>query len=359
MVTLFLIYSSKDELLVVANELIETVNNEFHIDGFKFYIGASIGLSVYPDDAISADELQKNADFAMYRAKSQSKNCVYSFDSKLASAHQQRLQLKDDLEKAISEQQFELVYQPQVSTGLDSVAGVEALIRWNHPANGYVVPDVFIALAEESGQIQAIGDWVLDEACRQMSVWRKDGLNELQVAVNVCAIQFMKPDFVDSVMRTCVKHDVDYSYLELEITESFLVNDVQQVIQTCNKLRQLGIRVAIDDFGTGYSSLSYLQLLPVDTLKIDKAFVSGLDDATSKSVAKTIVMLAESCGLETVAEGVETIDQLAMIHELGCNYIQGYYYSKPVAPDEIPEAIKTINRVCMEQDLGKHTRKAS
>lgn len=356
---LFSTYSDTEELLRAANELIETVNDEFYIDGFHVCIGASIGVSVYPDDAHCADDLQKNADFAMYHAKSQGRNCVYRFDSEMAALHQRRLQLKDDLEKAIAEKQFELVYQPQVSTRADNVAGVEALIRWRHPENGYVFPDVFIALAEESGQIQEIGDWVLDEACRQMSIWRKDGLDNLQVAVNVCALQFMKADFVEYVMRTCETHDVDYSFLELEITESVLVNDVQQVIDTCHKLRNLGIRVAIDDFGTGYSSLSYLQDLPVDTLKIDRAFITGLSDSTSKSVARTIVMLAESCGLETVAEGVETFEQLEMVHELGCNYIQGYYYSKPVSPENIPQTIEAINQVCIDQGLGNNFRKAS
>jgi EAL domain-containing protein (putative c-di-GMP-specific phosphodiesterase class I) len=195
-----------------------------------------------------------------------------------------------------------------------------------------------------------IGDWVLDEACRQMSVWYKDGLKNPQVAVNVCAIQFMRPDFVEFVKHTCETHGVEYSYLELENAESVLVNDVQRVINTCHRLRELSIRVAIDDFGTGYSSLSYLYDLPVDTLKIDRAFVTGLNDTTSKSVARTNVRLAESSGLETVAEGGGTVDQLEIIHELGCDYMQGYHYSKPVFPEEFPESIMTINRVCVEQN---------
>jgi diguanylate cyclase (GGDEF)-like protein len=339
-------YTNKDDVLDIANQLVKAVAPEFKIDGFSVRIGASIGLSFYPDDASSADELKRNADFAMYYAKSQGRNCVRSYDQDIASEYQQRLQLKDDLKYAIDDHQFELYYQPQVSINAQEVVGLEALIRWHHPIKGFISPENFISIAEESGQIQQIGDWVLDEACRQMALWHNNGLAKMQIAVNVSAMQFMRPGFVDYVKKICKRHSLNPSTLELEITESVLVSDVQQVIDTCHRLQELNIKVAIDDFGTGYSSLSYLQDLPVDTLKIDRAFVSGLDDITSKSVAKTIVTLAQACGLQTVAEGVETADQANMIAELGCDYIQGYFYSKPVPASELIQRVATINDYC-------------
>lgn len=339
-------YTSRDDVLGIGNQLVKAMRSEFRIDGYSVRIGASIGLSFHPEDASSAEELKRNADFAMYYAKSQGRNCVYAFDQNIASEYQQRSQFKDDLKQAIDENQFELFYQPQVGINAQEVMGLEALIRWHHPAKGFISPEIFISIAEESGQIQEIGDWVLDEACRQMSHWHKNGLANMQIAVNVSAMQFMRPDFIDYVEKTCKRHSLKHSCLELEITESVLVSDVQQVIDSCHRLHKMDIKVAIDDFGTGYSSLSYLQDLPVDTLKIDRAFVSGMDDITSKSVAKTIVMLAQACGLETVAEGVETQEQANMIAELGCDYIQGYFYSKPVSASELVQRVATINGFC-------------
>jgi diguanylate cyclase (GGDEF)-like protein len=340
--------SDKQALTALAHKLSSEINKDCMINNCNLRIGASIGLSVFPEDASTANELKRNADFAMYYARSQGRNNVCSFDQEIASIYHHRLELKVALKEALDQHQFELMYQPQVSSATNAVAGVEALIRWRHPQKGMIPPDMFIPLAEESGQIQEIGSWVLDEACRQMASWQQNGLGYLQVAVNVCAMQFMRPDFIDQVERICKHYELDPSSLELEITESVLVTDVQQVIDTCHRLRALGIRIAIDDFGTGYSSLSYLQDLPVDTLKIDRAFVSGVNNATSKSVAKTIVTLARACGLETVAEGVETNEQLGIINELGCDYIQGYFYSKPVTPEELPDQVDSINQRCIE-----------
>jgi len=342
-------FIDKKAVLALGDAIVKRLSSEFTIDGFSFRIGVSIGVSYYPDDASTSDELKSNADFAMYYAKGQGRNSVCEFDEKIASNHHSRQQIKSDLKQAIEEQQFELVYQPQVGVSNQTVAGLEALIRWQHPQKGFIAPDQFIPIAEESGQIIEIGDWVLDEACRQMAYWHKNGLPNMQIAVNVCSMQFVQPSFVDTVIETCRRHALNPACLELEITESVLVGNVQHVIDTCHRLHEQKIKVAIDDFGTGYSSLSYLQALPVDTLKIDRAFVKGLDDATSKSVAKTIVMLAQSCGLETVAEGVETEEQLDIIHELGCDHIQGYFYSKPVSSAEILKQVLSINECCAKR----------
>lgn len=339
--------ASEDSALKTATAIIEAIAKEFDIDGFRVRIGASIGLSFLPEDASSADELKRHADFAMYSAKLQGRNRVCAYDQTIATEYQQRLQLKDDLKHAVDDHQFELVYQPQIGINAGEVLGLEALIRWHHPTNGLISPDTFIPIAEESGQILEIGDWVLEEACRQMALWHVTGLPNMKIAVNVSAMQFMRADFIDCVVSTCKRHCLNPASLELEITESVLVTDVQRVVDTCYRLRELKIKVAIDDFGTGYSSLSYLQELPVDTLKIDRAFVAGLDGATSKSVARTIVTLARACGLETVAEGVETEAQATMIAELGCDYIQGYLYSKPVSASELVQQVALINDYCM------------
>lgn len=346
-------YAERDTVFYIAKMLVEAFDDDFNIDGFNVRVGASVGISFYPEDAKSALDLKRNADFAMYYAKSQGRGCIYEYDEEIASAYKKRLAIKDDLKRAIEENQFELAYQPQVGIDAQAVEGLEALIRWQHPEKGFIPPDMFISIAEESGQIQEIGDWVLDEACRQMSGWHKTGLATMQIAVNVSAMQFMRPNFVEFVEQTCEKHGLNPKFLELEITESVLVSDVQLVIDTCKRLQEMNIKVAIDDFGTGYSSLSYLQELPVDTLKIDRAFVSGLDDITSKSVARTIVTLAQSCGLETVAEGVETNGQADMIAELGCDYIQGYYYSKPVSSDELPQQVASINDYCRQNSKNR------
>ena len=340
---------NSDTALELANALVECLANEFLIGNYNLRIGASVGVAYSDEDAATANDLKRNADFAMYCAKSEGRSCVCVFDHELAMRHQAKQELKADLQTAILEGQFELYYQPQVGTKANEVVGLEALIRWQHPTKGFIAPDQFIPLAEQTGQIQAIGDWVLDEACRQTAQWHKSGFGNLQIAVNVCSMQFMRADFIDYVVTTYEKHSLDPSFLELEITESVLVDDVQRVIDNCHRLRELQVKVAIDDFGTGYSSLSYLQELPVDTLKIDRAFVSGLKDAGNKSVAKTIVKLAQSCGLETVAEGVESVEQSTIIRELGCDYIQGYFYSKPVSAAQLPDTIKAINQLCDDE----------
>ncbi len=346
-------YAERDTVFYIAKMLVEAFDDDFNVEGFSISIGASVGISFYPEDAKSALELKRNADFAMYFAKSQGRGRIYEYDEEIATEYKKRLEIKDDLKTAIAEKQFELAYQPQVGIKAQAVEGLEALIRWQHPEKGFIPPDVFISIAEESGQIQEIGDWVLDEACRQMASWHKSGLANMQIAVNVSAMQFMRPDFIKYVEETCKKHELNPAFLELEITESVLVTDVQLVIDTCHRLQAMNIKVAIDDFGTGYSSLSYLQDLPVDTLKIDRAFVSGLDDITSKSVARTIVTLAQSFGLETVAEGVETDGQADMIAELGCDYIQGYYYSKPVSSEQLPKQVASINEYCQQNSSSR------
>ena len=326
-----------------AQIYVSILAREFDIEGKSVSIGASIGLCLSSDQIFTPEQLLKNADIAMYHAKAQGKNCFQMYDRSVCDEYQSRIQLELDLKQAIKEKQFKLQYQPQVNVQTNKVDGVEALIRWEHPENGMIAPNKFIQIAEETNLISAIGDWVIDEACRQISIWSKNDLTKIKVAVNVSTSQFSRQGFVEFVETTCTKYNVDPRFLELEITESALSENIERVIETFNQLRALHIEIAIDDFGTGYSSLSYLQDLPVDTIKIDKSFIDRLNEQSDSSIAKTIVALAKACGLKTVAEGVETDCQRKQITDLECDYIQGYFYSKPLNAAEIPQKISEIN----------------
>ena len=343
------IYDDLESFTNTAEQYISVLAREFEVEGTRVQIGSCIGLSYSSDDTHSATELMKNADFAMYQAKAHGKDCFRLFDQDISDKYQYRIQLELELREAVKEQQFQLYYQPQFNVQTQKIDAVEALIRWDHPEKGLVAPDVFLPLAEETGLLTVIGDWVLDEACRQISVWNKGSLAGIRIAANVSAAHFSRPGFVEYVESTYRKHNIDPRSLELEITESALVDNMESVIETFNSLRAMNIELAIDDFGTGYSSLSYLQDLPVDTLKIDKSFIDRLDEDSENSIAKTIVMLAKACGLKTVAEGVETERQRSQISEFGCEYIQGYFYSKPMESSKVPQKIAEINALHYSQ----------
>ena len=329
----------------LAQTIKQSLAEPFHIDGSSIYVGASFGISIYPDDASTADQLQITSDFAMYNAKSASKNKIQHYNQEMAERFENRVYIERGLGVAISENQFELYYQPQFNVKKHRVDAVEALIRWHHPTRGFVPPDQFIDIAEESGLMPMLGAWVLDEACRQIAFWNhEDGLN-LRVAVNVSVHQVMQQNYVEQVFATIERHQIDPSNLELEITESVVMADVDWVIQSLSTLKKAGIKIALDDFGTGYSSLSQLQDLPLDTLKIDRSFIKKLQSPSNAthSFTATIAQLAGTLGLETVAEGVESDIQCSLIQQLGIDFIQGYYYSKPVSSGELEFAISQIN----------------
>ena len=337
------ISDSEQPFTDIARNHVSNLAREFDIEGKRVLIGASIGLCFSSKQICTSEQLLKNADIAMYHAKAQGKNCFQIYDRAVSEQYQTRIQLEIDLKQAIKEKQFTLHFQPQVSVQTQKVDGVEALIRWQHPEKGMIPPNEFIPLAEETNLISTIGDWVIDEACRQISLWNAEGLIDIKVAVNVTTSQFSRNGFVDYVKTTCEKYNIDAQFLELEITESALADNIESIVETFNQLRALQIEIAIDDFGTGYSSLSYLQDLPVDTIKIDKSFIDRLNENADNSIAKTIVILAKACGLKTVAEGVETEKQREQIANLDCEYIQGYFYSKPLSADDIPNKINEIN----------------
>ena len=334
---------SQENANAIALRLSHAVGQIFNVDKYQLKIGVSIGISFFPDNGLTADDLLRNADFAMYEAKATGKGCVRSFNEKMASQYRSRIELEQDLLKALEGDQFELYYQPKVNLAANMVTGVEALIRWNHPRQGYVSPEDFITLATEAGYITEIGKWVLNEAVRQNSIWIENGLRDLVMAVNISAPQFSQDDFIDGVLQTLTAHKLEPALLELEVTESVVKDNVTNVVRTLNYIRDAGISVAVDDFGTGFSSLAYLENLPLDCLKIDKVFVDKLADGNAQNtIVNTIITLARAFGWRTVAEGVENEKQVQQLMSLGCECIQGYYFSRPVTASEVPATIEMI-----------------
>jgi len=317
----------------------------FSIDEAIVHIGSSIGVAQYPRDADSHDKLIKVADLAMYCAKMSGTNQIVFYEEELDQSMASTARLVSDLQAAIQEEQFELYYQPQFDLSQNKVVSVEALIRWNHPLRGFVPPDDFIPVAETNGLMPLIGNWVLNEACRQAAAWLHESNLPLRVAVNISADHFFQPDFVNAILDCLKKHRLPPQLLELEVTESVAVNDMDIVVQSLARLRESSIHVALDDFGTGYSSLSYLQDLPLDTLKIDKSFIQKMlcGNLQHDSITAAIVSLGQSLQLQTVAEGVETADQLTAVSDMQISVVQGYYYSKPVAASDLGRVVSEIN----------------
>ncbi len=340
---------SRENALSIAQRLSTSIGQKFIVDKYNLKIGVSIGLSFYPDNGNTVDDLLRNADFAMYEAKAEGNSSVRSFNQSMAEQYRARAALEVDLLHAIENKQFELHYQPKVDVVHGAVSGVEALLRWRHPEQGIITPIDFVALAEEAGYITEIGKWALNEAVRQSAQWSEQGLESLTMAVNISAPQFVLEDFASGVITTLGKHNLDPALLELEVTESVVMNNLSKVVQTLSDLRAQGISIAIDDFGTGYSSLAYLEQLPLDSMKIDKVFVDKLELGTEEySLVNTILTMARTLGLKTVAEGVENEAQLQKLLALGCECVQGYYFAKAVPAAEIPDTIAAVQSMFHE-----------
>jgi len=306
------------------------------IDNHSLYPQMSIGIAVYPQDGEDEDSLLKAADAAMYAAKQGGKHSYAFYDNEMTERAARRVRLEADLQRALKNQEFFLVYQPKVDLRTGELYGVEALIRWRHPERGLVPPDEFIATAERIGLIREMGEWVLDHACAQLAAWKNQGIR-LQMAVNIASNHFGSTSFVERLHAILRRHAIGDGELEVEITES-LTRDPQQHLRVCRELRRLGVRVAIDDFGTGYSSLSVLKQLQVDTLKVDKSFIQHLpSDRSSTLMVQAIISMALGLGFDVVAEGVEDEAQADFLRQLDCPYVQGYYFSRPVEAPEIPK----------------------
>jgi diguanylate cyclase (GGDEF)-like protein/PAS domain S-box-containing protein len=325
----------------------DLLSKPFQLENRSLYIGASMGISIYPDDGQDASVLLKNADTAMHFAKNKGGNRLEFFSSEMNQAVIERLEIENDLRKAIDRGQFELHYQPKYDFKNNKMTGFEALIRWNHPDLGRVPPVKFIPIAEESELIIPIGAWVLWEACRQNAEWERSGYGQFRIAVNVSVVQFIQSHFLDLVVNTLRDHNLPPDRLELEITESMVVNDMSLVRGRLSEFQKMGIMTTIDDFGTGYSSMSYLYELPINCLKIDRSFVQKLvgDDAASersRKMIRSIVNLAKELNLTIVAEGPESPEQVEFLNEIGCDYAQGYYFSVPLSADEVRQELDKI-----------------
>lgn len=322
----------------IAQKLLDITKQKYNVGPHELYISASIGIAVYPNDGTTADILTRNADAAMYHAKSLGKNNYQFFTSEMSERVAEQLSLENNLQRALSQNEFELYYQPKISLKNNQVIGAEALIRWNHPEWGMITPDRFIPVAEDSGLIRTIGAWVLREACQQNRKWQEAGYRPIVVAINLSATELYQTNFHNEVTRILLQSGLPPKFLELEVTESVAIQGESLSIQGLQKLKEMGVRLSVDDFGTGYSSLSYVKRLPIDTVKIDKSFVRDIkDDPNDAAIVTAIISMSHSLKLSVIAEGVETLEQLDFLRDHHCDEVQGYYFSKPIPAKEFEE----------------------
>nr|CAX84195.1 Predicted signal transduction protein [uncultured bacterium] len=330
-----------DDSVIVAEKVLKSLREPFHIGDREVVLTASIGISIHPTDADTADHLMKNADSAMHHAKAKGRDQYQFYAGEMNEKARKRLDLEQRLRRALVAGEFVLYYQPKIKIDADSLTGMEALIRWIEPGRGMISPADFIPVAEESGLIGPIGHWVLAEACRQNKAWQDMGLKPLRVSVNVSAHQFRDQHLIDKVQQVLRDTGIDPCWLELELTESMLVGDIEQVVSKMRDLRDLGLHLSIDDFGTGYSSLSYLARFPITTLKIDRAFVRDVEtNPFTAEIARAIIGLSRGLNLEVVAEGAELVEQVDFLRDNGCDMVQGFYFSKPLPPAEFEARLR-------------------
>lgn len=336
---------SMQEIELIAQVLLERFQIPFYVKGKELFITASIGISMYPDTGSTYSELVYQAETAMQFTKEMGKDAYHLYHPAIRTNHDEKLFMEKRLRIATERRDFQLYYQPQIDLNIKKVIGVEALIRWNDVELGYIDPPVFIALAEETGLINPIGDWVLEEACLQAKKWHDEGL-QLRMGINISPLQFQRPDFVGKVKHVLRKTNLDPRMLDLEITENDLLYNREESLKTLARLKDCGISISIDDFGTGYSSLSYLQKFPIDTLKIDQSFIREVvNSSNDQAIVTSIIQLAHNMKLKVIAEGVETKEMVEFLNKRNCDEIQGFLYSKPLPADEVTFFIKTANSI--------------
>lgn len=329
------------ELALTAQRMQEALAEPFEVEGKTLYLTASIGISCHPGEGSEVEILMKNADTAMHAAKDAGRNQYSFFSAELNARALEFLNLKTALREALGRSELLLYYQPRVALDTGAIHGVEALLRWQHPEMGMVSPARFIPIAEQAGYIESIGEWVLQEGCRQQKAWLDAGLPALRMAINLSALQMRQADLVDRVRHILAETGLPAEYLELEITESALVEDQDAVADKLRAFREMGIAIALDDFGTGYSAMSYLKKFPLDYMKIDQSFVRGIPkDRNDVAITRTIVALASNLDLKVVVEGVETEEQLVFARNEGCDEFQGFFFSRPVPPAAIEELLR-------------------
>jgi diguanylate cyclase (GGDEF)-like protein/PAS domain S-box-containing protein len=322
------------EARTTADSLLKLFQNPFSIDGQEVYIGLSIGISYYPLDGNDSETLIRQAHAAMYVAKDQGKNKYCHYHSDMEAQAKKKLILESDLRKALDRNEFVLYYQPKLELDTETIIGFESLIRWNHPSRGLVPPLDFIPLAEKTKIIIPLGEWIIRTACQQIKTWLDMGFPNPYIAVNLSAHQFSQPNLVSRISEIIEETGILAKYLEVEITESVLMENSDMAAAQLTQLSKMGIDISIDDFGTGYSSLSYLNIFPLNNLKIDRAFVKDITSEENATLAKAIVTLSKALNLKTIAEGVETETQKQVLRSIGCDTIQGYFLSKPVPAEE-------------------------
>lgn len=323
--------TSERDVPHIATKIVATFDAPFIVDDNELFISPSVGIAVFPSDGTDVDALIKNADAAMYQAKDKGRNNIQYYTAELHEATLRKLSLESDMRRALERDEFVVHYQPIVAVSSGEITGFEALVRWIHPTRGLIRPDDFIPLAEETGLIVPLGDWVLHAACAQQKRWEQHGCSSGRVTVNISALQFQQRDLVQSVQRCVDRHGIDPGTLELELTESLVMSDVKGSLRALIQLQEMGVGVSMDDFGTGYSSLSYLKNFPISALKIDRSFIDELTtDPFDDAISQAIIALAKSLRIRVIAEGVETAAQLMRLRRLGCDEAQGLHFSRPV-----------------------------
>ncbi|THB73003.1 MAG: GGDEF domain-containing response regulator [Gammaproteobacteria bacterium] len=334
--------SSSDNAAHIAQKIIDTVGGQHELDGISVYISPSIGITIYPGESETPEDILKSADSAMYRAKEVGRNNYQFYDRKMYEKARERAHLENELKIATMRNDFELYYQPQISSKTGQICGLEALLRWPHYDFGMVSPAVFIPAAESTGLITTIGEWVLRTVCQQTHEWVEKGITglDLTVALNVSTRQLRDGTFAKMVEEVIKTSHLEPNQVEIEITESTIMDDPETAIAELQKVHDLGVKIAMDDFGTGFSSLSYLNMLPIDTIKIDQSFTKDIgEDPKDEAIVKAIIGLAHTLGLKVIAEGVEEEYHVNFLRENGCDILQGYFYSRPVAVDIITELL--------------------
>jgi diguanylate cyclase (GGDEF)-like protein len=333
--------TSSRESESVAAKLLAALNEPFQVDNIDLHVTASLGLSIYPIDTTDLQALTRNADTAMYQAKNSGKNAFERFHPDMEQRAKKRVQLENSMRRAMERNELRVFFQPQISIATRRIVAVEALLRWEHPELGLIQPVEFIPIAEESGLIVPLGKWVLEAACQQAARWAAEGMRELHMAVNLSVRQMREETMVDDILSILRETGVSPEQLELEITETVLMENIDDNVRLLTRLKAAGVRIAVDDFGTGYSSMAYLKRFPIDQLKIDRAFITGLPgDAEDRAITTAIIAMAHSLGVVVVAEGVETAAQLAFLDENGCDRVQGYFLGAPLPGPHITALLR-------------------
>lgn len=328
-----------ENVVEITNNIFESLKLPFVVEEHEIFITASIGISLSPDDGKDTHTLLKNAGTALSRSKEQGGNSCQFYTADMHSKALKRLALENNLRRALERSEFEVYYQPKIDTNTRQIVGMEALVRWRHPELGLVLPMEFIPLAEDTGLIVPIGEWVLRTACAQSNLWQNEGF-DLHVAVNLSARHFQQQNLAETIIGIIKETGLNPCRLNLEITESSIIKNTESAVKTLGELKKVGIKISIDDFGTGYSSLGYLKRLPIDVLKIDKSFIRDVTTSPDDmALVMAIIMLAHNLRLKIVAEGVETEEQLDLLHRLGCDEWQGYLYSKPVSVENFKKLL--------------------